>query len=91
MTLVRLDHALKMVRTYLADYADREDWGDPRTAELTELIRGCVECISVHRRVHGQGSDGRVEQEALRHAIGYLDERSTAGKVTADRAVALPP
>ena len=83
MKLARLDHALKMVRTYLADCADREDWGDPRAAELTELIRGCVESISVNRRVHGQGSDGRVEQEALRHAIGYLDERSTQAQVNA--------
>ena len=59
MKLARFDHALKMVRTYLADCADREDWGDPRAAELTELIRGCVECISVNRRGHGQGGDAR--------------------------------
>ena len=77
MTLPRFNHALNLVRTYLVDYADREDWGDPRAAELTQLIRGCVECISVNRRVHGQGGGEHKEQEALRHAIGYLDERST--------------
>ena len=73
----RFDYALAMVRTYLADCADREDWGDPRTPELTELIRVCVESISVNRRGHGQGGDARAEQEVLRHALGYVDERST--------------
>jgi hypothetical protein len=72
----RLDHALEMVRTYLAECADRANWGDPRTAELTEVIRSCVECISVNRRGHAQGSDARVPQEVLRHALGYVDEHS---------------
>ena len=72
----RLDLALQMVRTYLTDSADREDWGDPRTPELTEIIRSCVECISVNRRGHGQGSDARVPEEALRQALGYVDEHS---------------
>ena len=75
MISARFDHALQMVRTYLAECAS-EDWGDPRTAELTEVIRSCVECISVNRRGHGQGSDARVPQEALRHALGYVDEHS---------------
>jgi hypothetical protein len=76
----RLDHALQMVRTYLTDSADREDWGDPRTPELTEAIRSCVECISVNRRGHGQGRDATVPQEALRHALGYVDEHSGIGR-----------
>ena len=76
VTSLRLDHALQIVRTYLADCADREDWGDPRTAELTDVIRGCVECISVNRPGHEQGSDARVPQEALRQALGYVDEYS---------------
>lgn len=74
------DHALKMVRTYLADCAVRKDWGDPPTAELTEIIRSCVECISVDRRGHGQGSDARVSQEALRHALGYVAEHSDTAR-----------
>ena len=74
MLSARLDDALKMVRTYLAECA--EDWGDPRTAELNEVIRSCVECIGVNRRGHGQSGDARVPQEALRHTLGYLDEHS---------------
>ena len=74
--LARLDHALQMMRTYLADCADREDWDDPRTAELTEVIRSCVERISVNRRGNEQSSYARVPQEALRHALGYVDEQS---------------
>ena len=79
MKLARLDHALQMVRTFLAECADREDWGDPRTAELTEVISNCVECISVNRCGHDEGSDARVPQEALRHALGYVDEHSDTG------------
>jgi len=76
----RLDAALQMVRTYLAECADREVWGDPRTAELTEVIRSCVECINVNRRGHVQGSDAPVPQEALHHALGYVDEHSDIGR-----------
>ena len=65
-----------MVRTYLAECAERKDWGDPRTGELTEAIRSCVECISVNHRGHEQGSDSRAPQEALRYALGYVDEHS---------------
>jgi hypothetical protein len=72
----RLHHSLRMVRTYLAECADRKDWGDPRTAELTEVIRSCVERISVNRRGHKRGSDTRAPQEALRYALGYVDEHS---------------
>ena len=74
--MTRLDDALQMVRTYLSDSADREGWGDPRTPELTEVIRSCVECISVKRRGHGPGSGASVPQEALRQALGYVDEHS---------------
>jgi len=76
VTPARLDHALQLVGTYLAECADREDWGDARTAELTEVIRSCVECISVNRRGHEQGSFARVPQEALHQALGYVDEHS---------------
>ena len=74
--LSRLVHALRVVRTYLAECKDREEWGDPLTGELTEVIHSCIGCIGVKRR--GAEQDGElVEEEALRHAIGYLDERST--------------
>ena len=76
MKLARLAHALQIMRTYLADCKEREDWGDPRTAELTEVIRSCVECINVNRRDHKEGSDTRAPREALRYALGYVDEHS---------------
>ena len=79
MKRARLDYALQMVRTYLAECAERKDWGDPRTAELTEVIRSCAECISVNRRGHEPGSDTRAPQEALRYALGYVDEHSYPG------------
>ena len=74
VTSARLDHALKIMRTYLSECA--EDRGDPRTAELNEVIGACVGWMSVNRRGHGQASDARVPQEALRHALGYVDEHS---------------
>ena len=68
------DRALQTVQTYLAECA--VDPGDPRTAELNEVIGNCVGWMSVNRRGHGQASDARVPQEALRHALGYVEEHS---------------
>ena len=68
------DRALRMVQTYLAECA--ADPGDPSTAELNEVIGNCVGWMSVNCRGHGQASDGRGLREALRHALGYVDEHS---------------
>ena len=68
------DRALQIVQTYLAECA--VDPGDPRTAELNEVIGNCVGWMSVNRRGDGQASDARVPREALRHALGYVDEHS---------------
>ena len=74
MISATFDRALQMVRTYLAECA--EDTGDPRTAELNEVIGVCVGWMSVNRRDLGRASDARVPQKALRHALGYVDEHS---------------
>ena len=66
------DRALQIVQTYLAECA--VDPGDPRTAELSEVIGNCVGWMSVNRRGHGRQNNARVPQEALRHALGYVDE-----------------
>ena len=76
MISATFDRALQMVQTYLAECA--VDPGDSRTAELNEVIGNCVGWMSVSRRGHGQSSDARVPQEALRHALGYVDEHSYA-------------
>jgi hypothetical protein len=72
--LATFDRSLKMLQTYLAECG--EDPGDPRTAELNEVIGNCVGWMSVNHRGHGRASDARVQQEALRHALGYVDEHS---------------
>lgn len=79
MISARFDYALQIVRAYLAECA--QDRGDPRAAELTEAIRQCVEGMSENGRGHGQERHPRVPQEALRHALGYVDERSTQVQV----------
>ncbi len=76
MISATFDRALQMVQTYLAECA--VDPGDPRTAELNEVIGNCVGWMSVNRRGDGQASDARVPQEALLHALGYVDEYSYA-------------
>jgi len=68
------DRALQMVQTYLAECA--VDTSDPRTAELNEVIGNCVGWMSVNRRGHEQGRAAPVPPEALRHALGYVDEHS---------------
>ena len=35
-----------------------------------------IGCMSVNRRSNGRGGHARVPQEALRHALGYVDEHS---------------
>ena len=71
------DRALQMVQTHLDECA--VDPGDPRTAELNEVIGNCVGWISVNRRGDGWQNDARVPREALRHALGYVDEHSYPG------------
>jgi hypothetical protein len=68
------ERALRVVRTYLAECA--ADRSDPRRAELNAVIRDCVGFMSVNRLGHEQGSNARLRQEALRHALGYVDEYS---------------
>lgn len=68
------ERALQVVRSYLAECtADRSD---PHRAELNEVIRDCVGCMSVNRLRREQVSNARAPQEVLRHALGYVDERS---------------
>jgi hypothetical protein len=81
----RVDHAMRMVRTYLVECTENKAWNDRRTAELNEAIRSCVERIAVDRR------EARQPVDALRHAIGYVDElleaadrTSTEGRPFAD-------
>ena len=74
MISTKFDRALRMVQTYLARCG--EDRGDPHTAELNEVIGNCVGWMSVNGRRHGQARDARVPQEALRHALRYVDEHS---------------
>jgi hypothetical protein len=63
-----IDRARQMVQTYLAECA--VDSGDSRTAELNEVIGNCVGWMSDNHREHGQ--------QALRYALGYVDEHSYA-------------
>jgi hypothetical protein len=70
----RFDRALQMVQAYLAECAVVS--GDPHTAELNEVIGNCIGWMSDNHRDHGQASDARVPQEALRYALGYVDEHS---------------
>ena len=77
MISAMFDRALQMVQTYLAECA--VDPGDPRAAELNEVIGNCVGWMSVNRRGHGRQNDALVPQEALRHALGYVDEHSYTG------------
>lgn len=73
MSLAALDCALKAVRTYLIECADREPWDRVRTAELNDIIRRCVERIGARDR--GARAALRPSPDAIEHAIGYVDER----------------
>lgn len=68
MSLPTIEHAMRMVRAYLVECAEGEAWNDRRTVELNDTIRDCVERIAIDRR------EARQPADALRHAIGYVDE-----------------
>ena len=76
MISAMFDRALQMVQTYLDECA--ADPGDQGMAELNEVIGNCVGWMSVNHRGHGQANDARVPQEALRHALGYVDSYTSA-------------
>jgi len=75
MTSRAWDRALSAVREYVADSVHRRGWDDERTAELSATIRSCVEGIAASR----ESQPGtRPPLDAMRHALGYLDEQVRA-------------
>ena len=76
MSGMALNHALDAVRSYLVDSMDRKGWDDQGTAELSEVIRSCIEGIGVTHR--GLERKRRLALEEFRHAIAYVDEHLNA-------------
>ena len=74
--LSALDHALHAVRTYLVECTEHKGWDDQQTAELGKIIRSCVEGVGTSYR--GPQAGAQPPLEALRHAIGYVDEHLSA-------------
>ena len=69
-------HALHALRRYLIDAADREAWDQQHMAELNDVIRSCVESLATNRRESQAAT--RLPLEAIRHAMGYVDEHLDA-------------
>jgi hypothetical protein len=69
-------HALHALRRYFIDAADRKAWDHEHTAELNEVIRSCVESLATDHRESPAAA--RLPLEAIRHAMGYVDERLAA-------------
>ena len=76
MNATAVSHALHALRRYFIDAADRRAWDQQHTAELNEVIRSCVESLGTHHRESRAGS--RLLLEAIRQAMGYVDERLDA-------------
>ena len=76
MNATAVSHALHALRRYLIDAADRRAWDQQHTAELNEVIRNCVASLGTHRRESQAAA--RLPLEAIRHAMGYVDERLDA-------------
>jgi hypothetical protein len=49
------------------------------------VIRGCVECIAVNRR--DWQAEARLPLDAIRHAVGYVDEHLNALDPQADATI----
>jgi len=76
MNATAVGHALHALRRYFIDAADRKAWDDQRSAELNEVIRSCVESLATHHRESQAAA--RLPLEAIRHAMGYVEERLDA-------------
>ncbi|HTR57266.1 MAG TPA: hypothetical protein VMM27_03740 [Casimicrobiaceae bacterium] len=73
-TMDAWDRALHAVRNYVADSVHRRGWDDERTAELSAMIRSCVDGIAA---IHHDSQ--RTPLDAIRHAVGYANEHVHAG------------
>jgi hypothetical protein len=69
-------HALHALRRYFIDAADRKAWDHQHTAELDEVIWNCVQRLGANHRESQAAA--RLPLEAIRHAMGYVDERIDA-------------
>lgn len=76
MNATTVGHALHALRRYLIDAADRIAWDHQHTAELNEVIRSCVASLNANHREPQVA--GRLPLEAIRHAMGYVDEQLDA-------------
>jgi len=76
MNATAVGDALRALRRYFIDAADRKVWDHKHTAELNEVIWSCVESIGATHR-ESQAAR-RLPLEAIRHAMGYVDERLDA-------------
>lgn len=76
MNAITTSHALHALRRYLLDAADRLAWDHQHTAELNEVIRSCVAGLGTNHRESQVAA--RLPLEAIRHAMGYVDEQLDA-------------
>jgi hypothetical protein len=73
MNTAAVGRALDALRRYFVDAADRTTWDHQHTVELNEVIRSCVESLAAQRRESRAAA--RLPLEAIRHAMGYVDEQ----------------
>ena len=76
MNATAVGHALHALRRYFIDAADRKAWDHQHTAELNEVIRSCVQSLAADHRESQAAA--RLPLDAVRHAMGYVDERLDA-------------
>jgi transcriptional regulator GlxA family with amidase domain len=72
--LVEVDHALRMMRTYLVEYAAQDEWSDRRTEELADVIRACVRRIAAKQRQQTPLRQARLSYAILRQAIRFVND-----------------
>ena len=76
MSVAAVANAVHALRKYLIDAADREAWDQQHMAELNVVIQSCVESLATNRRESQAAA--RLPLEAIRHAMGYVDEQLDA-------------
>lgn len=74
MPLIKVEHALGMMHSYLVEYVAQDDWGDQRADELAHAIRVCLRQTGEESPQATQNRTSKVSREAFRRAIRFVND-----------------
>jgi len=74
MPLIKVEHALGMMHSYLVEYVAQGDWGEHRADELAQTIRVCLRQTGGEPSRSTQNRTSRLSREAFRRAVRFVND-----------------